>query len=57
MDNANGQIRTNMGVLQSILIKHTLGLTLNIASSPPLNVFFVKMFWPAIHHSFVLYGI
>ena len=57
MDNANGQIRTNMGVLQSILIKHTLGLTLNIASSPPLNVFFVKMFWPAIHQSFVLYGI
>ena len=44
MDDANRQIRINMGILQSILIKHTLGLTLNIASSPPFNVFLSKCF-------------
>ena len=42
MDNANRQIRINMEVLQSILIKHTLGLTFNIVSSPPLNGVFCQ---------------
>ena len=31
-----------MEVLQSILIKHTVGLTLNIVSSPPLNGVFCQ---------------